>query len=201
MGFPRSDHADPFQTETLPRRHSSSGVYTTTENPLVDPRFGLCQFSIRIDGSRDRVFQAQLVPQPPADWIGESRSYGEGLEVWELASETPPNLLISQPLALGLAKRGGISEEAMAKIELNPRLRHTGIDRANAESVLFNLEEDFLYGLRLTDNSLGSDFHLPDRAFALLKTTLEASILPSETDTKYSVCGYGNSVKVGAHVD
>ena len=133
-------------------------VYTTTDNPLVDARFGLCQFSIRIGGSRDRIFQAQLVPQPPADWIGESRSYGERLEVWELASEEQPNLLISQPLALSLAKRGGISDEAMAKVKLNPRLRSTGVGRANAKVVLFNLDDDSLYALRLSDHSLGVGF-------------------------------------------
>jgi hypothetical protein len=82
-------------------------VYTTTENPLVNARFGLCQFSIRTDGSRDRIFQAQLMPQPPDNWIGETYSYGERMEVWEFSSDKPPRLVVSQPLALALAKAGG----------------------------------------------------------------------------------------------
>jgi len=31
-----------------------SCTYSTTENPLIDPRFGLCQYSIRSDASGER---------------------------------------------------------------------------------------------------------------------------------------------------
>jgi hypothetical protein len=49
-----------------------SCLYSTTENPLIEPRFGLCQYSIRSDAAGESVFQAQLVPQPSDDWKGEN---------------------------------------------------------------------------------------------------------------------------------
>jgi hypothetical protein len=46
----------------------------------------------------------------------------------------------------------------MKKVELSPRFRYTGIDRANAKVILFNLDDDSLYTLRLSNNSLESRF-------------------------------------------
>jgi hypothetical protein len=131
-----------------------SCVYSSTENPLIEPRFGLCQYSIRSNASGERVFQAHLVPQPPDDWKGETYPYGEKLEVWQLSSQAPPRLVASQPLALGSAKHDGVSFEALAKIELAPRIRRSGVDRTNAEAILVNVEDDSLYGFILKDNSL-----------------------------------------------
>jgi hypothetical protein len=135
-----------------------SCVYSSSENPLIEPRFGLCQYSIRTNASGERIFEAQLVPQPPDDWKGETYPYGEKLVVWQLSSQAPPTLVASQPLALGSAKRDGISPEALAKIELAPRIRRSGVDRTNAEAILVNVEDDSLYNLILKDNSLNVVF-------------------------------------------
>ncbi|MCP1913426.1 hypothetical protein J2R96_005906 [Bradyrhizobium elkanii] len=141
------------QRLVLPKRLDSC-VYSTTENPLLEARFGLCQYSIRSDAAGESIFQAQLVPQPPDDWKGETYPYGEKLEVWQLSSQAPPRLVGSQPLALGSAKRDGISPEALAKIELAPRIRRSGVERTNAEAILVNVEDDSLYAFILKDNSL-----------------------------------------------
>jgi hypothetical protein len=131
-----------------------SCVYSTTENPLIEPRFGLCQYAIRSDASGESIFQAQLVPQPPDDWKGETYPYGEKLEVWQLSTQAPPRLAASQPLALGSAKHDGISPEALEKIELSPRIRRSGVERTNAEAILINVEDDSLYAFILNGNSL-----------------------------------------------